>query len=371
MPYFKAGMGHVSFARAIRAEILARRPEWEVRLMDVGAELPGELLSDLYVRSWQKILAQPNWVKNGAFALNAMFPWIFGLLNKRAIREALPAALLLLEEYRPDLILPTHWGCGHLFEHARRLGKSRVPLFYLYTELAGAAKQIRCGADIYFCLSEDALAALMKIGIPRSQLVVTDLIVQNELLGELPDRAESRRELGLTEDRFTVVFSLGGEGIGKTFPFLDHFYTHGRHAQMLVLTGNNTDLLQSLLRRYPERTSHAKIVPVGFRSDLRRVFSAADLLTGKCGTGFAVEAIKTHRPLIINSLGAPNEADNRDYLVKRGFGSYTPRPADLTALIETYAIDDKLYLASLEPFTGVTDRNGAADIADYVVPRVT
>ena len=68
--------------------------------------------------------------------------------------------------------------------------------------------------------------------------------------------------------------------------------------------------------------------------------------------------------------GAPNEADNRDYLVKRGFGRYTPRPADLTALIETYAIDEKLYLASLEPFSGVTDRNGAADIADYVVPRL-
>jgi hypothetical protein len=83
-----------------------------------------------------------------------------------------------------------------------------------------------------------------------------------------------------------------------------------------------------------------------------------------------MESIKTRKPLLVNSLGAPNEADNRDYMVKRGFAVYTPRPADLTARIETLASDEKLYQQTLQPFRSVTDRNGSADIVDFVLEQL-
>lgn len=371
IPYFNAGFGHISFARAIETALRRRRPDWEIGLMDAGAEIPGERLTDLYVRSWQKILGQPGWVKSAVFGLNGAFPWAFAALNRRAIKEALPGLRQFLESASPDVVVPTHWGCGHLFSAARQDFGYHYPIVYLYTELAGAYKQIRCGADRYFCLTEESGRALRNTGIPADSIKVTDLIVQEELASDLPGSAESRRALGLEADRFTVLFSLGGEGIGSALPFLDNYYEHGSHAQILVLAGRNRAFLAELRRRYPARPGHAKIAPLGYLPDLKLPFASADLFLGKCGTSFAVESIRAGKPLLINNIGAPNEADNRDYMVGHGFAIYVPRPAEVTARIETLATDENLYRQALAPFAGVSRRNGADEIADYIIDLVS
>lgn len=367
IPYFNAGFGHISFAKALGTSIHRRNPDWEIRLMDAGAELPGDRLTNLYVRSWQQILRQPVWVKSTVFALNGAFPWAFAALNRRAIRQALPGLRKLLKSAEPDVVVPTHWGCGHLFDAARREFGLSYPIIYLYTELSGAYRQIRCGADRYFCLTGEAAAALEKAGVPPDAIETANLIVQEELASELPDRAESRNALGLDENRFTALFSLGGEGIGNALPFLDNYYEHGTQAQILVLTGRNRTLLAELERRYPARTGRARILPLGYLPDLRTPIASADIFVGKCGTSFAVESIRAARPLIVNNIGAPNEADNRDYMVSHGFAVYAARPAEVTARIETLATDENLYRQALAPFASVSRKNGADEIVDHLI----
>jgi len=370
IPYFVAGFGHLSLARAIEGALRERRPGLDIRLLDLGVGAQSEALERLYVRSWQKLLALPRAVQSVLYFLNALFPWGFKLANGFAIRRALPVTRAFLREERPDAIMSTHWGCCHVLDRARRAEGLDTPLYFVYGELAGAFPPILCGADVYFCPTDDVREALVRIGVPRDRVVRIGLVVQPELRGDPPPQREARRALGLREDRFTVLFSLGGEGIGRCFPFLDHYSCRGQGAQILVLTGRNDRLLQALKARYPQRPDRALIVPLGFLPSLIMPYAAADILAGKCGTAFAMEAIAARKMLLINNLGAPNEADNRDYLVRHGFAAYTKRPVDFTAAVDRIAAETASGAAARESSSEIANANGAADIASYLLDRL-
>ncbi len=67
-------------------------------------------------------------------------------------------------------------------------------------------------------------------------------------------------------------------------------------------------------------------VALGYQEDISGIIGAADVLAGKCGTGFAMMAMATGVPLIVTHLGAPNERGNMRYVVENGYGWYCPRP---------------------------------------------
>ncbi len=367
IPYFNAGLGHRTHAQAVKDVFTLIAPEADVRLMDLGVEISDDIVEELFVRSWQRILALPSIIKRVLFAMNSHFPLGFFITNMIIRKRTMEKAMALLEGCKPDAIVCTHWACCHVLDPARRALGMKAPLYSLYGELAGAYHMIRSGADVFFCLTEEARDALALFGIPRERIVLINVIVQPELCGDFPEQRAARRALDLEEGKFTVLFSLGGEGIGKITPSLDLYYRKGAHAQILFLTGKNEGLLEFLRTRFPRRPDRARIVPVGFLPDLKLAFGAADVFAGKCGGSFASEAIKARKLLLINHLGAPNEAHNRDYMVKHGFAVYTPRPSDFVRIIDGLASDPKAFAAAVEPLEKASRGNGAEDIARYVL----
>jgi UDP-N-acetylglucosamine:LPS N-acetylglucosamine transferase len=366
IPYFSAGFGHMAVAHAVEHGLRGRGADVQTRLVDLGAELGVKALDGLYVGSWQGMLRLPRWVQTVLYALNGVFPWGFGLANERAMRLSLDAASALLHSEKPDAIVSTHWGCCHLLNRARGREGITVPLYYVYTELAGAYRPLNCGADTYFCMTDDAGAALVRVGVPPDRVVPIGLVVRPELCGDLPPRAEARRTFGLREDRLTVLFSLGGEGIGRVIPFLDHYLAHGRSAQILVLAGRNARLLATLGQRYPPRADGLRVVPVGVLPSPREALAAADLVAGKCGTSFAMEAIVAGRPLLVTQVGAPNEATNRDFMVRHGYAVRAGRPADFTAAVERMAA-----AGVGKAGEAVHRATGADEVAAYVCRRLS
>jgi processive 1,2-diacylglycerol beta-glucosyltransferase len=354
-------------AQAVKDVFTLVAPEADVRLMDLGVEISDGIVEELFVRSWQRILALPALIKSALFAMNSHFPFGFFVTKWILRKRTMEKAMGLLEGYKPDAIVCTHWACAHVLDPARRALAMKVPLYSLYGELAGAFHMIRSGADAFFCLTEEARNALISFGIPKERIVLINVIVQPELCADFPEQRAARRALGLEEGKFTVLFSLGGEGIGRITPFLDLYYRKGAGAQILFLTGKNERLLELIKTRYPQRPDRAYIAPVGFLPDLKLAFAAADVFAGKCGGSFASEAIKARKLLLINNLGAPNEAHNRDYMVKHGFAFYTPRPSVFVRTIERLASDPGAFAEAVKPLEKARRGNGAENIARHVL----
>jgi len=159
-----------------------------------------------------------------------------------------------------------------------------------------------------------------------------------------------RRGLGIPQENLAVVLSLGGEGIGRTLPFIETFARDVKGASLIVLTGHNKELLSKIENRIRSRS----VIAMGYQEDISGIIAAADVMAGKCGTGYAAMAIATEIPLIVTHLGAPNERGNMRHCVENGHGWYCPRPRRFAERV-TMLVRDR---------AGCRETSGRAEAAD-------
>jgi hypothetical protein len=368
IPYLKAGLGHLVQAQAIAGFLRRARPKWDVRLMDIAAELDDALLQRTFVDLWKVFLKMPGPLAAAVFSLERLLPRVLRALNRRSFRTSVPKAADWLRRNPPDLIMATHWACSQLFSMARGTGRvtARIPIFYLYGELDTIYSIADCGADRYFALSGKVAEGLAGLGIDPRIIRQIPLVVDPSMVTTDVPREVLRRGLGVPADSLAVVLSLGGEGIGRTLPFVKAFARSAKGATLIVLTGKNAGLLD-LLRRQVDSPA---VIPLGYQEDLSPIVASADVLAGKCGTGFAAMAIATGIPLLVTHLGAPNERGNMRFVVEHGHGWYCPRPAAFTLKIAEIVKERASCTEGPRPVRQRPARNGAQTIAQEIVEEL-
>jgi UDP-N-acetylglucosamine:LPS N-acetylglucosamine transferase len=360
IPYLMSGLGHFTLAQAIAHYLKEMRPDWEVRVLEPAKELDDALMQRSFIDLWRVMLGLPAFVQKALFGLERLFPKAARALNRSRFRTAVPKAAALLARDPPDLIVSTHWACTHLFAMAR--ADRTFPLYYIYGELEETYSIAECGADRYFTLSRNVSEDLARMGVDPAVIQQVPPIVEPAMVANHTPREIPRRGLGIPEDSLAVVLSLGGEGIGRTIPFIEAFAREVEGATLIVLTGRNTELLERIRRRVKSPT----VITLGFQEDLSGIVASADVLAGKCGTGFAMMAMATGIPLIVTHLGAPNEAGNMRHIVKNGHGWYCPRPSLFVRKVTELTRDRGSCRGGSAP-AGPRPRNGAEDIAAAVV----
>ncbi|MBA7666417.1 Processive diacylglycerol beta-glucosyltransferase [subsurface metagenome] len=362
IPYFMGGLGHFTLAHAIGCFLQKMKPEWEIRLFDPADELKDRVLNGLYKGLWKAFLKMPRAAKF-FFIFDKFFPAVGFFINMHYLKSVIPKAMGFLVGYKPDLIMSTHWGCTHLFNLARNSLSFDMPLLYIFGEFGGKHRLINCGADIYFTISDEAHRALFELGIPEERIENINLILHPIFLKQNLSKQEARSKLRLPEDIFTVVVSLGGEGIGFSLSFISEFVQEVKNMQMLILTGRNSKMLTKINKDF----NHERIIPFGYREDIELIIAAADILAGKPGTSYAMEAVKLEKPFIVTKIGAPNEIPNMNYIISNGFGWYTPKPMEFAELLKKIDSDPEFYASALDKLSKISKKNGAEEIAEYIV----
>ena len=360
IPYLPAGLGHLILARAIAHYVHRMRPDWDVRLMDAARDLDDELMRKTFVDMWRVFLRMPHILSSAVFALERLAPGLTRALNLRSFRTAVPKAAAYLAAQKPDLIMSTHWACSHLFSLAQ--GEPRIPHFYIYGELRATYSVINCGADLYFTLSARVEEGLARRGVDPARMQRVPMVVDPHMVTSDMPRDVLRRGLGIPQDNLVVVLSLGGEGIGHMLPFIEAFACDVKGASLIVLTGRNAKSLS----RIQGRIRSDSVIAMGYQEDISGIIAAADVLAGKCGTGYAMMAIATAIPLIVTHLAAPNERANMQHIVENGHGWYCPRPRRFAKRVSALVRDR----AGCRDSTGraaADRRNGAEDIAAAIV----
>lgn len=357
VPYFAAGDGHLSAARAVAAALEERGCAAE--LVDV-ATLGRRRTAGFYVSSWDWILRY-RCAGELAFAADSAFPPLSRMANRIAASEAVPKARELLDTRRPALVLATHWGAAHVFALARRTARHRPPLFYVFTELGGAHRLLACGADRYFVMGAIAAAAVRDSGVASFRIEPVAPVVRKRFLA-LPDRAQARRRLQLDHRRPVVFYGLGGAGIGRPDAFVQACTRAVPGAVVMVATGRNTELRRHLAQRF----AGAGVIPLPFRDDMEVLLAAADLVAGKCGLLFTLEAMASRRPFVITQVGAPNERHSRDFVVRNGYGWYAPSPREFARTVRRVLVDGKVESAR-RALAKAPRPTGAAEVAETVI----
>ena len=370
LPYFLAGSGHLVSANAIASYLQKKRPNWLCRLVEPADEFGSAALDSFFRRSWQLVLSRPKVASMGFALLDSLFPSIPAAVNSGIMRREMPHARNLIENFRPDLIATTHWGCGHLFQATREEYGIDVPLFLVRNDLGGAFQIQNCGSDLTFVMSAEAKQAFLDIGVEEDRLRQVNLLVRPDFVPDAVSKRDARRLFGVDESSTMVLLSAGGEGVGALEEYaratLEAFSLSSQSLSLFVLTGRNQELYSHLSNTFTDD----RVSIQQYREDMHLLMGAADFVVGKCGANYTMESLMLRKFFVITQIGAPNEVHNMRFVVDNELGWYAPSVDEYRTILEKYLRGDPELDRVRNQIQKLDPVSGAEQIADAIIEHV-
>lgn len=163
------------------------------------------------------------------------------------------------------------------------------------------------------------------------------------------DAGQTRRELGLDADRFTLLLSTGGAGAQNHRRLLRALRPLDSRMQVIALCGRD-ERVRSELEAWCARETSLTVRCLGFTDRMPDLLRAASAVVARAGATTAGEALLCGCPVIFNGLGGmmPQELPTWRYFSAREIGvaaltagavrehvtRWLERPHELTALRE-------------------------------------
>ncbi|NCD06099.1 MAG: UDP-N-acetylglucosamine--LPS N-acetylglucosamine transferase [Spirochaetia bacterium] len=203
---------------------------------------------------------------------------------------------------KPDYIICTNFLANPILTTIISRSKIDIPLFVYVADVfdnpkIGTSNEV----DKFFVASQLGKENCIKNGIDSDRVVVTPFPLKHEVMkyGNITQR-EARVELGLKQDKFTIILNFGGEGIGNV-KLIEEMRKQKLDWQILVL-GN---LSKTTTLRYKElRLKYPKLdlITPGFVDNIGLYIKACDVQLGKTGANSLLESLYLKTPFLMSEL---------------------------------------------------------------------
>lgn len=333
-----AGGGHVATARAMQQAVEANFPHrFRTEVVDYMQQLgaaapPVAALDRRHKEMWKRALQRP-WTARLAQRLLDRVPGVVVRLERLLMREFARAATSDLRARDPLLVVSNHG----LLSAGLSLAQQRLGLAVPVLTFATEAHRISAywadpWAERILVPNGETARSLQRMGVSAERLEVVGYPVQRSFL-TAPPQAQARASLDL-ESRFTVLVSLGGEGIGAAAEATLRHLAAVPDWQIVVVCGRNAALRARLETWAP---SHMRIE--GFTERMAELLAASDVVVGKAGPASVYEALAVGRPVLVTGYAGLNEWGVVQMLEENGVGEYLPEPQRLLAGAHRYQRD--------------------------------
>jgi len=369
--YANTGGGHLSAAKALQTAIHLRYPDqYQIEIVNVPLISGSQRVRLLYESYNVMLRADPRYAKHGLRLLNAfnvervVIPWVRrGYLNVRRF----------LERGQPDLIVSVHAILNHSFTRAlKECGwQHRIPYVILCTDLTNNFLRgwANPNATLAITFTELARRQMIDYGMPPDKVVVQNgFAVNPSFFMEKISKADAREQLGLDQNTFTILISLGGMAIPrKTAAIVRTLIRSGLPVQLLVICGTNRSLKRKM--HYVARTAKIRMHVHGFTQRISLMMSAADLMISKPGPGSIMEAVIKELPLILDNVTEPmpQEKGNLAFALQHGIVRSITNYRQLPPVITRLMNDPAEYATLKENMRRLKNEEAIFEVAETVL----
>ena len=163
---------------------------------------------------------------------------------------------------------------------------------------------------------------LISKNIPESKVFSTGIPISSRFLKEY-NKKEILDELGLEENKKTILFFAGGEfGLGKTrtVQIFEDLVKNFDNIQVIAIAGKNEKMKANFenIVKENEKEKHVKVLE--YTNMVPELMSISDLVVSKPGGLTTSESLASGLPMIIINPIPGQEEENAEFLEKNGTG---------------------------------------------------
>lgn len=313
------GEGHNSAGRAVYEQFKRRDIPCEFKdTLAIGSERASRYVNNLYVGITTK---SPNTFRllykagDAVSRINGKSPiYAANKLNAKSLYE-------YLVRHKIDTVVTPHlFPAETLTSIRKRYGK--------FFRFAAVATDYTCipfwgetEPDYFIVPHNDLVEEFIEKGVKKQTILPYGIPVSEKYRHHVP-KAQARRELGLDEDRTTLLLMSGSMGFGKP-EVLVHALLHafGNETAIVALCGGNKKLLQTLREEF---SVCPNVKPLPFTEKVGLYMDACDLLFTKPGGLTSTEAAVKNIPIIHTAPIPGCETKNAQFFAQRGLSLYCP-----------------------------------------------
>lgn len=358
-----------------------------------AARAVGQALDRRYPGRFSPVLCDPlggpgsarllRWITGLYGPAIRLAPWLWGaayhacdsgpameLLRRTLLRLADRPAADAVTAHRPAAIVSFHPLTGMAAVSARDQAAPGAPVVTVVTDLATTHAAWRHARADLIIAPLGGPAGRGRPGGPGRWAMAGSPVTREFWAGPArPDeRGILRRSLGLSDDRFLVVLTGGGEGSGgiarRTAAILRRF----ADVEVVAVCGHNTALKRRLDRLAAR--SGGRLTVTGFARNMADLLRCADLVVSKAGPGTIAEATCCAAPLLLTSHVPGQENGNTELVAGADAGRRVPGVRRLVAEIGRLR-GDPAAVATMRAASARLGRPGATtDIAELIAGLV-
>ncbi|HVO58636.1 MAG TPA: glycosyltransferase [Dongiaceae bacterium] len=360
-----SGAGHVRAAQALE-KAFGTRGDCVVEHVD-AIQYVSKLFQNIYDKAYISMVRRaPDLM--GVLYDRTDEPWRHPRRRLALDRLNAQPMIRLLKRVQPDLCIATHFLPAEiiawLIAGKKLLAKNAIVI----TDYDVHAMWLCRTVSRYFVAIPEAAEYLAGIGVPREILRVTGIPI-DPVFAQPVERAAARAALQLDAAAPVLLLAAGGYGVGPMEQLVQDLLALKRPWQLVAIAGKS----EKMKKRLDEiaraaggfgAAGSARLVPVGFTTQMDEYMAAANLLVGKAGGLTTSEALARALPMALIEPIPGQEFRNADHLLEAGAAI---RCNNLPAAAWKIAqlLDDPARLKRMSDAAArMAHPNAAADIAE-------
>jgi len=359
-----SGAGHVRAAQALHKAFI-KRGDCDVEHID-AIDYVSKLFQRAYDKSYIAIVRRAPDLMGVVYERTDQ-PWQHPRRRLTLDRLNSQPMIRLLKRIQPDLCVATHFLPAEIIAWLIAKKKLRAKNAIVVTDYDVHAMWLCRTVGRYYVALQEAAEYLAGIGVPRETVRVTGIPI-DPLFAVPLDRAAARSALNLDAQSPVLLLAAGGYGIGPLEQLVRNLLAPQKPWQLVAIAGKS----EKMKKRLDEvaraagtlPNGSARLVPIGFTTQMDQYMAAADLLVGKAGGLTTSEALARHLPMALIEPIPGQEFRNADHLLEAGAAI---RCNNLPAAAWKIAklLDDPARISKMRDATAQLARpNAAADIAE-------
>ena len=312
------GEGHNAAARNLHAALRKVAPECESRVSDVFLDAYGRL-NAFAERAYLTVINRAPGIWRGLFQILDRTRLVE--LHMPLYRAAAVHLHRLIEETRPDLIISTYPGCGHLLD---RMFHGRKRPFKTLTVITDSitinSVWYRAHSDFFIVANFASQRVLIEGGVQADKVL--------DLGFPVPLRfADLSSEKSVPADDFWRLLYVVNSGRHLAPRIVAALL--GIERIRLAVTVGRDEALRSRIEKV-SRAMGKRVEMYGWTDEMPQLMAASHLLLGKAGGATVQESLAARTPMLITQIVPGQEEGNARLILENQAGAHANSP-DLIA----------------------------------------